>query len=203
MSLAFLHLEIVKPGAQHFHGHFAVFALAALGLAADDNVGRQVGDANGGLDFVDVLAAFAARAERVDAQVFGANVDFDLVVNFGNYEDGGEGCVAASGLIERRDAHKAVHAGFSRKQSVGVFSDELDRCGLDARFFAGSFVEDGGVDSFAFRPSQIHAQEHGGPVLGFGAPGAGLDGHDGVEVIGFAGEKRSGLELADIALCSC
>ena len=86
MRLALLDLEIVKPGAQHFHGHFAVFALAALGLAADDDIGRQVRDADGGLDFVDVLAALAARTECIDAQIFGTNVDFDAVVNFRDNE---------------------------------------------------------------------------------------------------------------------
>ena len=53
-------------------------------------------------------------------------------------------------------------------------------------------------NAFAFRPAQIHAQQHGGPVLRLGAAGAGLDGHDGVEVIGFAGEQRPGFQFADV-----
>ena len=151
-----------------------------------------MGDANRGFNLVHVLAALAAGAECIHAQVFRANVDFDAVVNFRNHEDRSEGGVAAGRLIERRDAHQAVYSGFSRKQAISVFACELDRCGFDTRFFAGSFVQNGGVDTFAFRPSQIHAQEHGGPILRLGAAGSGLDGHDGVEVIGLAGEKRPG-----------
>src|SRR5271155_2141810 len=154
MRLALLYLEIVKPGTQHFHGHFAVFALAALGLAADDDVGRQVRDADGGFHFVDVLAAFATGAESVDTQIFGTDVDFDLVVDFRNHEDRRKGRVPAGGLIERRDANESMNAGFAREQPVGVFTDELDRCGLDAGLFAGSFVEKSGVNAFTFRPAQ-------------------------------------------------
>ena len=199
VGLALLYLEIVKPGAQHFHGHFAVFALAALRLAADDDVGRQVRDADGGFHFVDVLAAFAAGAESVDSQIFGTDVDFDFVVDFGDHKDRREGRVPASGLIERRDANESMHAGFAREQPVRVFAGELDRCGLDAGFFAGSFVEKSGVNAFTFRPAEIHAQKHGSPILRLGAAGAGLDGHDGVEVIGFAGEKCPGFEFADVS----
>src|SRR5271170_1279451 len=97
VCLALLYLEIVKPGAQHFHGHFAVFALAALRLAADDDVRRQVRDTDGGFHLVDVLAAFATRAESVDTQVFGTDVDFDFVIDFGNHEHGRKGRVPAGG----------------------------------------------------------------------------------------------------------
>src|ERR1700722_1631530 len=196
VGLALLYLEIVESGAQHFHGHFAVFALAALGLAADDDVGGDVGYADGGFDLVDVLAAFATGAEGVDAQVFRTDIDFNAVVNLGNDEDGGEGRVAAGGLIERRNAHEAVYTSLAGQQSVGVFTRELDGRGLDARLFAGSLIKDRRVYAFAFCPAQVHAQEHGGPILRFGAAGARLDGHDGVEMIGFAGEKRPGFQLA-------
>jgi hypothetical protein len=94
-----------------------------------------------------------------------ADVDFYLVVDFRNHEDGSKGCVAARGLIEWGDAHEAVHASFSREQAVGVFAGKLDRCGLDARFFSGRLVKDGGIDAFAFRPAKVHAQQHGGPIL--------------------------------------
>jgi len=60
-----------------------------------------VRDADGGLHFVDVLAAFAAGTEGVDAQVFGTNIDFDAVVNFGNYEVGGEGKCGGARLDRR------------------------------------------------------------------------------------------------------
>ena len=82
-----------------------------------------------------------------------------------------------------------MHASFARKQAVGIFAAELNRGVLDARFFAGRFVEQIRAEAFALRPAQIHAQQNRSPILRLGATGAGLDGHDGVEVIVFAGES--------------
>ena len=106
------------------------------------------------------------------------------------------------GLIERRDAHQAVHASFSGEQTVGVFAGELDRCGLEPGLFAGRFIQHRRVHALALCPAQVHAQQDGSPVLRLGAAGAGLDGHDGVEVIGLAGEQRTSLLFRDVALRS-
>ena len=95
--------------------------------------------------------------------------------------------VAAGGLVERRNAHQAMHAAFAGEHAVGVFAFDLYRGGFDAGFFAGGGIENRGAETFLFRPAQIHAQEHFGPVLRFGAAGAGFDGDDGVEAIVFAG----------------
>jgi hypothetical protein len=108
--------------------------------------------------------------------------------------------MAAGGLIEGRNAHQAVNAGFTGKQAVGVFTAELNRGVLDARFFAGRLVEQVGGDAVALGPAEIHAQEDGCPILRFGAAGAGLDGHDGVEVVGFSGEERFGFQFGDVGI---
>ena len=52
--------------------------LRALVLALDDDAGREVRDPDGGVGLVHVLAAGAARAVGVDAQV--ALVDLDVGV---------------------------------------------------------------------------------------------------------------------------
>jgi hypothetical protein len=51
-----------------------------------------------------------------------------------------------------------------------------------------------------FRPAEVHAEEHFGPVLGFGAAGARLYGDDGVEAIVFTGEQGSGFQLGDVGI---
>src|SRR5712671_1486269 len=155
-------------------------------------------NAHGSLDFVDVLAALAASAEGIDAQIFRANSDFDFVVHFRNDEDRSKRSVAARGLVKGRNANEAVHARFADQHAIGVFTGELDGGVLDAGFFAGSLIEHDRTHAFAFRPSKIHAQQYGGPVLRFGPAGAGLDGHDGVEVIAFAGEQRFGFQVGDV-----
>ena len=50
--------------------------------------GRQVGDAHRGVGRVDALAAGAARAERVDAQILGLDLDVDFL-GLGQHGDGG------------------------------------------------------------------------------------------------------------------
>src|SRR5690606_6885954 len=62
-------LLFVEPGAEHFQGLGLVLVLAALVLALHDKTGGYMGDANGGFGLVDMLAAGAAGAELVDAQV--------------------------------------------------------------------------------------------------------------------------------------
>ena len=190
--LALLDFEVVEFRAKHLHRQGAVFALAAFGLAGYYRVGGEVGDADGGFHLVYVLPAFAAGAVGVYAEFFGADVDLDAVVDFRDYEYAGEGGVATGGLVERGDADETVDAGFSGEQTVGVFAFELDGGGLDAGFFAGGFVEDYGVHAFALGPTEVHPEEDAGPVLRFGAACTGLDGHDGIEVVGLAGEQRAG-----------
>jgi hypothetical protein len=176
--------------------------LAPLDLAADYDAGRDVSDADGGFDFVNVLTAFAAGAECIDAEIFGTDVDFDFVVHFGYHKDGSEGSVTAGGLVEGRDADQAVHSGFANEHAIGIFTGELNRGVLDAGLFAGSFVEDDGIHAFPFRPTEIHAEQDRGPVLRFGATGAGLNGHDGVEVIAFAGKQGFGFQVGDVGFGS-
>ena len=93
-----------------------------------------------------------------------------------------------------------MHAAFPGQHAVGVFAFDLHGGGFDARFFAGRGIENGRAKAFFLRPAQIHAQKHFGPVLRFGAAGAGLDGDDGVQAVAFAGEKSFGFELGEICV---
>src|SRR6267143_4719512 len=93
-----------------------------------------------------------------------------------------------------------MNAGFADEHAVSVFTGELDGGVLYARFFAGSFVENDGAHTFALSPTQVHTQQDGSPVLRFGAAGARLDGHDGVEVIAFTGKQSLGFQVGDVIL---
>src|SRR6185437_9851210 len=177
------------------HGLVAVLVLGALVLALDDDAGGDVGDADGRVRGVDVLAALAAGAVGVGADLVGLDVDLDGVVDFRRDEDGRERGVAALGLVEGGDADEAVDAGFSAEEAEGVLAGDGEGGGLDAGFFAGLVVVDFGFESLLLGPAEIHAHEHLGPVLGLGAAGAGVDGDDGVEGVGFAGEHGAGFHL--------
>ncbi len=65
-----------------------------------------------------------------------------------------------------------------------------DRDALDADLLALGQVEDLGCEPMALCPPQVHAQQHLGPVGGFGPPGAGTDGQEGVAVVVLAAEQE-------------
>jgi hypothetical protein len=84
-----------------------------------------------------------------------------------------------------RDAHQAVHAALGAQVAVRVLAAHLERGGLDPRLLALLLVEELHVEAVALAPAVVHAEEHLGPVLAFGAAGAGVHGHQGVaEVVG-------------------
>jgi hypothetical protein len=91
-----------------------------------------------------------------------------------------------------------MNARFADQHAIGIFTGELYGGVLYAGFFAWSLVEHDCAHALALRPSKVHAEKDGGPVLRFGAPGAGLDGHNGVEMIAFAREQRFGFEIGDV-----
>ncbi len=70
-------------------------------LALHDNAGRNMGNADGRVGFVDVLAAGAAGAKGVDAQVFFVHIDINGVVDFRVDEHRGKRGVATFVGIKR------------------------------------------------------------------------------------------------------
>ena len=84
------------------------------------------------------------------------------------------------GLIERRDADEAMHAGFGRQQPEGVLARDREGRALDPRVFTRLVIDDFALESAALAPAQVHAQEHLRPVLRLGAAGARMDRDDRV-----------------------
>ena len=192
VCLPFLDFQIVEARAEHLHGHLTILALTALRLTRNGDVRGDVRDAHSGLHFVDVLPALATGPNRVHAKILRPDVDLDAVVNFRNHKDRRKRSMATRGLIEGRNPHETMNAGFARKETVSIFTGKLDRRRLDAGFFSGSLIKNLGRHSPAFRPSQVHTEKDGSPILRFRPARAGLDGHDGVEVIGFSRKQRPG-----------
>ena len=93
--------------------------------------------------------------------------------------------------IERRFAHQAVHAGFRAQPTEGVSAVEAHRGTLDTGHFAAGGLDQLGGKPLGFAPAQIHAQEHFGPVLRFGAARAGLNIQKGMVRIRGAAEHAA------------
>src|SRR5262249_53828968 len=76
-----LELALVEARAKLLHGAIAILVLRALILALNDNSRRIMHDPHRRIGHIHVLAARAARAERIDAQIFLPYVDLDFVVD--------------------------------------------------------------------------------------------------------------------------
>jgi len=96
----------------------------------------QMRHTHGGIGGVHMLAALATRAVGVNAQVFKFHVHIDGLVDFGRDVDGGERGVAALGGVEGRDAHQAMDTALAGQLPKGIFSDDGEGGGFDARLFA-------------------------------------------------------------------
>ena len=129
----------------------------------------------------------------------GIDLDVDVVVHFGRYEHRGKRGVPAVAGVERRFAHQAVHAGFGAQPAVGIVADHADGRALDAGDFAVALIDDFGLDAMRVGPFQIHAQQHGGPVLRFGAAGAGLNVEKRIVRVHLAGKHALEFEPFDLA----
>ena len=149
---------------------------------------------------VDVLAAGAAGAHRVDAHVGLLDVDIDAVVDHRIDVDAGERSVPARIGVERRDAHQAMHAALGLEPAVGVVALDLDGRRLDAGLFALRLLDVVDLEAVLLRPAHIHAQQHAGPVLALGAAGAGMDLEIAVVGVGLAGEQRLEFAPRDLGL---
>ena len=77
------------------------------------------------------------------------------------------------------------------EEAVGVVALDLDGRGLDARLVAILVIHDGVLIAVALRPADIHAVEHGRPVLCLRAARAGMQRQERVVRVVFAGQQGS------------
>ena len=83
LGLLLLERALEEPGLEDLDRHLLVLGLAALVLALGDDPGRQVGQADGRIGLVDVLAAGALGAEGVDPDLVPVELDLDVVAASG------------------------------------------------------------------------------------------------------------------------
>ena len=159
-------------------------------------------DADRGFGLVDVLAAGAAGLVGFDAQVFGFDLDIDLLVgrDLGNDVDRRERRVPAVLLVERRHPHEAVDAALALEHAVGVLPADEDRDRFQARLFRRRLVGHVRREPLALGPPQVHASQHLGPIGRVDTAGARVDRDDGPVVVVLAIEVCGHLEPVDAFL---
>ena len=200
-SLLLLLLErpLEQPGLEDLDGHLLVLGLAPLVLALGDDAGLEVGQADGRVGLVDVLATGTLGAERVDPDVVPVELDLDVVVGLGQDLDQGERRLAPILRVERADPDEAMDAALGTQPAVGPPAVDRDGHALEAGLLAFLLVEDLGREAVALRPAQVHAQEHLGPVGRFGAAGAGADRQERRALVVLAREQQRGPLAPEVA----
>jgi hypothetical protein len=63
--------------------------------------------------------------------------------------------------------------------------------------FTGLIIDHLALQSVAFAPAQVHPEQHFGPVLGIGAPGAGVDGDDRIPGVILTTKQHLSLAFVD------
>src|SRR3569832_1324362 len=106
--------------------------------------------------------------------------------------------MSSRGLIERRNADEAVNTRFRGQKAVSVFIFNSQRNALQSRFLAWLILEHFGFEAALLGPLEIHAQQHLGPVLRFGATGARMNRANSVAAIVVAGAQRFRFGLAQL-----
>src|ERR1700731_3108018 len=114
-------------------------------------------DANGGVGFIDVLAAGSGRAVRIDAQLRWVQVDrFDFLKFRQNRHRASRG-VNSSLRFGRRHALYTMSAGFELEQGIGAASDDAADDFLISAMFAGALAQDFDAPAFGLGVTGVHA----------------------------------------------
>lgn len=172
--------------------------LGALVLTLNDNVGGNVRDPDSGIRLVDVLPALASGPVSVNFEVLFVNIHDNLIVYLGIDENGSEGGVPPAACIEGGNSDKPVDTRLGLAVAIGVFPFNMDGGALDAGFLTVLIIKNSCFESLLLPPPQIHSQEHLRPVLRFGAPGARMNGHDGILTVFRLTQQGPDLFIPDI-----
>ena len=160
---------------QQGHGARAVLVLRALILTLDDDAAGQMGDADGGIGLVDVLASGTGGAKGIDPQVSRVQVDFFDLILFRKNRDRDRGGVDATLGFGVRDSLHAVRSGFEFQSREGASARDARDDLLVPSVLAGALAQDLYGEPFGLRIAGIHAQQVTGENRGLIAPGAGAD----------------------------
>src|SRR6266404_7341763 len=144
-----------------------------------------------------MLPALTARTVSVNPNVIRLNVDFNAVVNLGRNVHAGKRRMPPLRLIKGRNSHQPVHANLARQISERILANHRKCRGLDSSFFAGLVVVHLRLESLPLRPSQIHSQQHLGPVLRLGSPSPRMNRHDRIQAVVLSRKQRLGFHPVD------
>lgn len=122
---AFFFFDFPELGTENFERDFPVSDLGALFGTEDDNVGGDMGQADSGVDFVDVLTAGASGADELPIKIFLADFK-SFGVDDRQYSHRSCGSVNPALGFGFGHALDTVDARFVFEKSVDVFAGDFD-----------------------------------------------------------------------------
>ncbi len=158
-ALLSLLLRSQQPRLQERHRPRPVLVLRALILTLDYDAGWQVGDADGGVRLIHVLATRTRGPVRIDPQIRRIQIDgLDLVLlrQDRNRDRGG---VNASLRLGRRHPLHAVRAGFELEPGEGASTGNARDDLLEAPVLTGALAQDLDREPLRFGIARVHAQQ--------------------------------------------
>ncbi len=106
--------EHIEPGLEHLHRRCPVFVLAALVLALHDNARWFVQNPHRRACLVDVLAARAACAVKINLQVFLFYLNINVFLKLGEAVNCGKAGVPAFVGVKRAYPDEPMHTDLAR-----------------------------------------------------------------------------------------
>src|SRR5690606_17694709 len=174
-ALAFLDLGIAQLRREQRQRARFVLVLRALVLALDDDAGRQMRDAHGGVRLVDVLTARSRRAKRVDAQIVRIDLDVADLLELRQHRDGAGRRVDPALRLGRRHALHAMHAGLELEPRVRALADDPADDLLVSAVLAFARAQHLDAPALVLGVSAVHPKEIAGEKRRLVAAGPGAD----------------------------
>ena len=166
-----------------------VLVLALFILALDDDAGFEVGQADGGFGFVDVLAARAGGAEFIESVILRLKIDFDIF-GFGHHGNGRRrGMNPALGFGFGNPLH-SVSTAFELQRAVRAVSFDRENDFLEATPLADARVHDFDFPALGFRVAPVHLEKVSCEQGGFFATGSSADFENAAGSIGIFATDR-------------
>jgi len=92
--------------------------------------------------------------------------------------------------VEGRKPHQPVHALLRAQIAIRIFPSTAMVTLFKTGFFSVSTIQDLSLESACIGPAQVHAFQHGGPILRIGSACPGMDGKQGIVIIVQTGQHR-------------
>src|SRR5258706_9342219 len=169
-------LDLLRLDARREHAPrlLGVLVLAPAVLALPHAPRGQVGEANRRIGLVHVLAAGAARAIGIDANVRWVDLDIGRG-DFGHHRHRRRRRVDAALRLGRRHALHAVAAGLELELRVGAMPDDARDDLLVASGLAQALRNDLDLPAVALGEARVHAEEVAREDRALVAAGSGAD----------------------------